>query len=396
METLHKPLADFVAYCYLAANVLYVVVQLNKTKLNMVHHESLDTHADRQPHVEAENVAEEQHRFHYFRAPGVGAKVLEAIAQPSGADKKISDVLDWRRQRILERFTSDIEGLNIERVDNFFDELGLRRAPLVVIDKSRKAELRRFLEKVEGPVPVLDDEHDHRGWYRNDLDIAFVFRNREFEEFNGPEYTEGIIVHELAHSSGRRPDTRVVVEGEDDEQALGVTFVRSGQTVHSYSADINEDEGVPDATGTFLEEAFAEQIRAKYLTDELGFTGGLAKLEKETVTGRVEETGFDFSVPSKYFQYESSDGNPVLSASSYPGAAMDALITKDPELFPALIEARRSAYGLREVARRINGIHSGLYKTLRDEFNHSGDFANGYFYVLEALASDDARDAEPS
>jgi hypothetical protein len=89
-------------------------------------------------------------------------------------------------------------------------------------------------------------------------------------------------------------------------------------------------------------------------------------------------------VPSR-FTYVKPDGKLNVWRESFAGAAVGFLVDKDPALLPALIEARRSVEGLREVAGRINAIRPGLYQSLRDNYNSPELFDDGLIEVADRL-----------
>lgn len=345
----------------------------------MASKESLDIHIDERP--QADDTNETWRQFHYFIAPEVGAKALKAASAAPGVDKNIDNFLNSARQRVIDRFPSNLEGINIERINDFFDGLSLETPPLIVLDREQEAEFEQAVAEAKGFRGDSRQLNEVGGWFNGDLDLAVVFRDSSTEFLNGPEYTESLIVHELAHGSGLQPDIRVEAPREKEEK-LAVHHTRVGQSVSRTTSD--------EKVGGFLEEAFAEQLRAKYVTDVLGKKNGLFRLADRaegTVSYqyRAGRKRIKANIPSKYAYFDlAAPSLAGIHPASFAGAAIDELSAKDPELLPAMIKARGDVHGLREVAQRINAIKPGLYRELRDDFNSADEYDNGYLHALEA------------
>lgn len=317
----------------------------------------------------------EPQRVRYF-TESLGSGALRSIKPLEGMDEIIDSTFSEARKQIFEKFPSNLEGLDINRVYTFLDQLELRRSPLVVINKEQRHELVEFINATAGIK--IGEEMEPHGVYEPTLDIAFVFRDEEKEKDNGTEFTESIIAHELAHSSSIHTDMSAVMDYSINN--LGVTRPRVGQLMTFPSA---ADPKEATRSGTFLEEGFAEYIRGRYISEILGLPGGLSGLNQRTLD-KIKWRDYHLSIPSKYVYREGKDQVAII-ASSAAGASLELLMEQDPDLLPAMIKARKNVDGLREVTTRVNGIEPGLYKKLRDDFNSEATFYSGLSYVTSVL-----------
>ena len=97
------------------------------------------------------------------------------------------------------------EGIRLDRIQSFFEEKKLETtASLVIMDSDSLPMLQKRMREMIGYELKLN--HDSMpGQFMPEIDLILVARNRERERLNGPIYTEGMIVHEMAHSSSRFP-----------------------------------------------------------------------------------------------------------------------------------------------------------------------------------------------
>jgi hypothetical protein len=128
--------------------------------------------------------------------------------------------------------------------------------------------------------------------------------------------------------------------------------------------------------GVFLEEGFAELMRAKYvenlisrggINSWLGLSGDPVNYLNSTYPWVDDRSGYAYPMPLKYMhKIYHEDGSFFISTaeSARAGLGLELLCKKDPGLFAAMIKARKSLAGIQEVAVRINRISRGLYVEL--------------------------------
>ncbi len=327
------------------------------------------THLDspRSPSREdAHNNPSDKRQVKFFKRVG-GIEIPDEINPDT--EQEIRDHYAQARQQLIELFPSQTKGLNMDRVQAFLDGMGLKRTTTIIVPQSqRNAVLRKLRELVGGnPPPTIG------GIYNPGTDLSFIFYDHKAAKANGREFIESTVIHEMAHGSSDRSDICAVLTGPDE---TGVYIPRTG---------FIEQPGLDSPlTGVFLEEGFAELMRASYITSCLKRPRGFISHGVDEVMVPAGNSHVPF--PAKYL-FRGEKGRSISRVESYAGAALDHLIKQDPGLFPALLRARNSAAGIAEVARRINAISPGLYETMRNDFNDTATFGQGYARVLRATGA---------
>ncbi|HVI69007.1 MAG TPA: hypothetical protein VM581_00960 [Magnetospirillaceae bacterium] len=270
------------------------------------------------------------------------------------------------RHELIEMFPSNVEGLNMERVDGYLAGLDLRPVDVIVVGRDRISEINAAVEQLG-----IEGRDDNGGIYFVELDLAIVFRDPQLEAQNGPEITESYIVHERAHGSSSFRRIHAEVTGT----VMSARAHRLG-FVHRVKAD-------DPAYGAFLEEGFAESIRAGYVAKVLGRPQGFADWQKPIVTVTTPED-LQVTLPPVMLSRGRDGGSSVVEA-SYAGAALLLLQKRIPELETAFLEARRTEEGIAKVERLLNELRPGLYDTFCTDFTNEKDFIHGLKYVIDLL-----------
>ena len=184
------------------------------------------------------------------------------------------------RDRLLERFAPDTEGLNIQRVDEFVRRVGIVSTdPIVDIANRRRPEVIAALNEAG-----IGTNGEFEALYVPLFKTIFNFRNPILEEFNGPGQTEATRVHEIMHSSGL---TNIRVD------LSAVSPTRTDRTITNTSNGyvIRHGDG---AKNKFLEEGMAEYVAGIYTAEVAGRPHGLTDAPSEIV--RVGQT-YDADTP---------------------------------------------------------------------------------------------------
>ena len=307
--------------------------------------------------------------------------------RPSEPTSPVNIPYRFRRmqRKIVEKFSSDTKGLDIDRVHAFLGRTGLDQPPVVTVWRSQRPQAedtraagtrslqQEILEELEEMDGVKYTQlRNVGGLYVAEIDTSFVFRTKSLEGLNGPEFSESTHVHESFHASSRHR----VMQADVIDGQVRASIMRVGQR-----AGVLAGGG---AGGTFIEEGAAEHLRGIYIANELGRPRGFADMPTEITMVTSPADSSELPIPSRYFSHTKLQDK-TNSPQSYAGAGMDLLIEKDPGLWPALIEARRSVEGLREVVGRINAINDGLYRRLRNNFNGQHGLAAGLRHVIDVL-----------
>jgi hypothetical protein len=259
------------------------------------------------------------------------------------------------RERFLQEFPKEKHtDLNLLRIEKFISEQGLTAKPYVIFEKE---DIPR-IQEIEGGTNLLRSfykKESVKGIYNPEAGLVFIIRDRELEQANGIIYTEGVLVHELAHGSSASQDYLVHKEG-------GIYSPRVG-----FGLPQNEKPW-----GWFLEEAWAESQKGEYI-EKFASEEDRKKLEDKLNYGELNysdtvamqyEKGKYIPLPLKYL-YIDSNGQPHYGDSALAGFALDILYKKHPELKKLMIEARESTEGLKQLARKLNSISPNLYKEIQ-------------------------------
>lgn len=281
------------------------------------------------PHVEFE----QRPRLVYLKQ---GAqRVIQYALRPTTPEAGLCE----RKNELLETLANTTEGINLDRVKTYITSRGFRIAPFRLLNEAdtRRAERMGEIEGVNAG-------------YKASYDVVLVPRHPKIEAINGPELTESILVHEFSHGANEYHDLVYVEEAGTSERVI--LHSRSRHRVY----DCHENQ-----RGRLIEEANAERERGKYVEDVLkrpfGFT-------KDVLRSRFYYEG-GAAVDARY-TVRRIDGKPYVISESFGAQALDLLCRLDPGLEQDLDLSRKSVEGLRNVAKRLNRIHPGLYVYMRD------------------------------
>ncbi len=286
---------------------------------------------------------------------------------------------DWQkvRKEMLKQIPSKTEGLNIGRIKEFFDSFpGLTTTDYLVFDEDDLPKIRGFLE----PRKMLSKDSFGKGeplhgCFINGIDLSLVERRRDFETANGALFTEHILVHELAHSSGEHAQ-----------------YVQTGP--HAYYRPRAGFALSRLSRGSFLEEGFAEMMAGQYiersmtkeerekLLEEFGM-GASFSLDA-TATVNDLETHYDHPLPMKYI-FKNPQGGDSATIPARAAFGLELLCKRSDELYPLLLSARHDIESLRDVAKNINSIKPNLYSILQKLQYNRNDFMRGLKHIIDEL-----------
>lgn len=252
------------------------------------------------------------------------------------------------RDKLLKEFPKEIMAdVNTKRVEEFIRSEGLKVKPYIIFDIEDLPKVR----KIVGNTKLLREtfKNGERGLYSPEMDLALVAREKDYEKVNGVIFTEGMLVHELAHSSS-------MYQGYVTSDRRGFYTPRLGFVL--------PQNKIP--WGWFLEEGWADMLRANYLAKH-------ALLATKSLGETNPPLEYCFITPEKKL---------CTISSAFAGYALEILCKKSPSLKPLLIEARSSVEGLRKVVRALEEIMPGLYKTLQTGDNTEEEFFKKLTFVI--------------
>lgn len=262
------------------------------------------------------------------------------------------------RERLLEAFAGEnLEGLDTERIDAFFADRDLHIKPYIVVTPADFGDLKAL----DG-LNVLDDIYikGFEGTYSTYLDLSVVCRNPDLEVLNGTAYTEGLIIHEGAHS------------------AFELLSFRRKFSTQKYSSNRTGfvTWGNRHEAGAFIEEGFVDFHRGEYMAENFK-AGSLDGLKSVTSwEGSPHDLlnitpGFDpLYLPFKYGKVD-LEGKRTAIISSLAGYAFELMVNSNPELLPAAYRSRTDEEGMNIIsdmlgAQSLDWLYG--YKYQQDDF----------------------------
>ena len=251
----------------------------------------------------------------------------------------------------LAKTPQDTTGLRLRRVKQFIKRAGLRNCNFIVVPPNEKMRIGIAMD-VGGFSPL----NDVWGFYQPAIDLAVVYRDRIVEALNGHGRTESLIVHELAHGTGKQ-----------NEQGIGFRLSDSTKTAN---------------TGTFFEEGFAESMSGRYIKHVLKQPDGFISMGN----GHTWSTEIDGQslVLSNTYRFADTDTTFAYGISSLAGMAIDSLTNIREDLWRSMLDSRDNTEHIEDVRRQINGIRHGLYDDLW-AIDSTSDFAAGLRLVQEIV-----------
>ncbi len=241
------------------------------------------------------------------------------------------------RRKILDAIENKTEGINTERVERFFNSAGLSLTDYRLITRDQVPQVNDLMKDIYF-------EGEEKGYHITTLDIIFVLRNPTEEEINGPEYTEGILVHELAHGATEyavRSD--VMLEERIPIRFGSLTvpyFTKKHKELlrHNFRTGFAHQWTGSTYKGFFLEEGFAEMMRAQYMSQHMNSEvreklARILEIPEEGVSTAfvgitIDEGGGNISIPAPLISF-STDGHPMIMESSLAASGLMTLCKKN-------------------------------------------------------------------
>ncbi|MCI0679821.1 hypothetical protein L0Y41_00590 [bacterium] len=280
--------------------------------------------------------------------------------QEETPEKAKQDILDAAlREGCTER------GLNMGRVQDFFENAGLQTGGIIFPDEDQFSSLARIIRQKEGFLRNADEKR--KGFLLPKTNLTVVIREKKMEEANGPIFTESIAVHELAHSTGNENSAR-------DQDGLENDDIHAGN--RGFRKMIFDDiQKRFSRKGYFFEEAFAEICRVEFLSK-----CPIEEIKKMTGDNGIRTLSFG-DVPSKYF-YKNVEGKYVLGLPAVAAASMEKLLAKTGG-FSLLLDARAQKERGRDLLEEnLRHFYRDDTFTILDDLKYNReDFLKGFSYA---------------
>lgn len=258
------------------------------------------------------------------------------------------------------------------RVDNFLIDKGLSPSRAILLNPEDVPVFRQKLADFGWSHPLLDELGVERengftwmGGNFDDLGLVVMVRSPQIEEANGTAYTEATLLHEKAHSAHAFDDLIYTKAGTN----INYWVPRHG---HGIAAKAGSE-------GAFFEEGFAELLAAEYMKEQMGMPNGVWDEDITVPT----KTGDD--LPGIY-AWKVDDSKFLYANSAIAAHGLELLMVEKSELYQALLKARNSVEGLRQVAQVVDSVEPGLYPKLRKLSYSEAGFSEGLHDIKSALS----------
>jgi len=260
------------------------------------------------------------------------------------------------KDRIFKEISNDTDGLNIKRVEGYIQKVGLDKKDYIIIDKNQLPKLEKIIGGKIEDNPIGDNA---RSFYCGLLDLTVVFRDKEMENANGLIFTEGQIIHEVAHGDGHSDNYLIFKNG----QGKKITFAPKTGLYDSSLQTFFKNE--------FLEEAWADWHRGDYIEKfaDDDYKKLIARAIKKNNFEMDDEffylthLGRSVPVPIKYLNI-APDKSVAFTPNAFAAYALELICNENKELYSFIKQARRSPEKIKEVLEIINEITGGYYLNL--------------------------------
>ncbi|MCU0652785.1 MAG: hypothetical protein MUD10_00810 [Candidatus Pacebacteria bacterium] len=289
--------------------------------------------------------------------------------------KKRPEELEAARNEILLDVGENCpEGVNLSRAKDFVESMGLEVNPVVFVDESNTARINEILTKHS--IIGMEWVPGESGDYSQQLGLVFVKINRETGGANELFRAESLAVHEMFHSTSKYGGTiSKAMRGriEMADRRLGFCSGAPGKPF-----------------GEFLEEGFAEFMRGRYSKI---YADENYKKSVEIATGKkfsenVLKTSAgvgEYLLPVKYAM-PTATGEAQWPVASVAAFAIEQFCEVIPDLESHMVEARKSASGLKKVFKDIESVCPGLYLELQKGAYDENSFVKKLLLVRERVA----------
>jgi len=271
------------------------------------------------------------------------------------------------KKQLLETYPKERNAdLNLERAEGFIKGYGLEVGDYIIVNDEELDVI--WKQGISMGVLAEEDRSNWNGSYFLGLDLVMVRRDPKMERLNGKIFTEGILVHELAHESAK-------------------IFINPGKSYVYTRMGFRCSYG--GGWGGFLEEGFAELFRGnykeKYLTKEQkrklsSSIRNLSARGNDEKQQNKEEMAEVISSVLKYFDLV-TENRAEINKTSLASSAIELLMLVDRRLFSILVEARTSIEGFKKLAIRLNRIKPNLYVYLQKGDLSEKSFMEKYLFV---------------
>jgi hypothetical protein len=248
------------------------------------------------------------------------------------------------------QFENHIDEYNLPRINDFLKSKGLDTDYSVFVLSQEDYEN----EENQNPHILLRWESHSTGEKLSLSRVLIVKKDGEFEDHSGKLFTEGSIIHEIAH----RNSLDLFQTTMPAINQRNITTVREGLALKK------------SESGYILEESFAALVQKEYIEKYAGesdFYNNL-NVNVQSANGMIKISTDQYNTPFDIhfcFLVKRKSGMTFTT----PGVAfslLSRLIQKNPKIYTEIYNSRHSVDGIRMFIQEVEKIQKGLYVKIRN------------------------------
>jgi hypothetical protein len=249
-------------------------------------------------------------------------------------------------EKHLSQFENHIDEYNMPRIKDFLKSKGLDTdySVFVLSKEDFENEANQNPQKGINWNPLYDGQHI------SSSRTLVVKIDTEIEKISGKLYTEGVIVHELAHRN-----SLAYYEGKQANNNLNIIQKRTGLGVY-YGKTPN----------IVFEESFAAMVQKTYmdLHKDSNQVHQLVVSNYQTDRANFSFKDYSYSIPSGLVCIIQNCFKHSLPAFTY--LILERLIKINPNIETEIYNSRHSVDGIRKFIQEVEKIQKGLYVKIRN------------------------------
>lgn len=283
------------------------------------------------------------------------------IAGDVGVEKKLQNTDQSVRKSTIELIAPLETELDLTRANEYLARFGIEPTKSFVIPES----LVEVAQKIR--AFSNDDVVGARGVYNSALDLVLVYKP-DTESAEGDIQAEATYVHENVHA---RKAMKIAVLDPERRYHRNRPGARRGFTVRSQTGETR---------GAFFEEGLAGKLAGDYIASAPECDGSVYFSENYA---HLSNHSVDFYLPKKYLR--EINGRLMPTVPDVMGYGIELLGEALPGLEQQMVDASKSAEGLRNFYQRIDSIQPGLSRKLMKVEHTAKGSVEGLGMIVEAI-----------
>lgn len=269
------------------------------------------------------------------------------------------------RDKILDQFPISPDcGLNLTRVENYIQSLGLKVLPYIVIPQHDVRKVAGIANRGRKVKSLFLSGNRQLAFTISDLDLTILIMPKKL---HCPIIYEGALAHEFWHQNSTHPGTRIGFDLDHKGRRYGV-FLEEG------SADLVAADYIDINASKNDLHIMSKAMRRKIFSPN----------DKVTVVPLLRQN--PLNLPIKYVVFD-EDKKPNFTPSVFAGYSLELLCEQIPGLMDNLVLSRTSREGLQSTRDLLNNFAPGLFKLLNATPYNMRAFVSRLRYILALTAA---------